>query len=257
MRLIAKLDVKPPYVVKPVHFEGLRKVGSPKELADKYYQQGADEIFYIDIVASLYRREVLFSQVREAAKDLFVPLGAGGGIRTIEDCINLFHNGADKVIINSFAIQEDPSIIDKAAKLFGAQSVVINIEAKHFNGDWYCFSDCGRVPSERKVISWVTEAQNRGAGEVLLQSIDTDGRQRGFDLDLAQQVAAVTTVPLVIASGAGTLDDIVNLARTVNPSGIAIASMLHYNKLTISEIKTALDNVNNQQINQVKELQTA
>ena len=128
-RIIAKLDVKPPFVVKPVHFEGLRKISTPYELSQKYYEQGADELFYIDIVASLYQREILVEGIKNTAEQLFIPFAVGGGIRSIEDCSKLFHNGADKIVINTHAAQNDPSLIDAAAKVFGSQAVCVNIEA--------------------------------------------------------------------------------------------------------------------------------
>lgn len=130
IRVIAKLDVKPPYVVKPIHFEGLRKIGLPSELAKKYYDQGADEVIYIDIVASLYQREMLCKDIESAANELFIPFGVGGGVKTIEDFSKLFHIGADKVIINTHAVQENPDIINQASEIFGNQAVVVSVEAK-------------------------------------------------------------------------------------------------------------------------------
>jgi cyclase len=243
IRIIAKLDVKPPFVVKPVHFEGLRKMGDPKAFVDKYYLQGADEIFYIDIVSSLYRRKILFNEIEKSAKDLYVPLAVGGGVRSIEDFTKLFHSGADKVVINTYAVQENPNIIDQAARLFGAQSVVVNIEAKHDRGTWNCYTDCGRIPSNKYVLDWVYEAQERGAGEILLQSVDKDGRKKGFDLELAAKVVDKLSIPTVVASGAGSLDDIMCLATQVKPSGIALSSVLHYDELTVAEIKKALSEI--------------
>lgn len=190
-RIIAKLDVKPQHVVKPVHFEGLRKIGAPNELAKKYYQQGADELFYIDIVASLYQREILLDQVEQACSDIFVPFAVGGGVKTIQDFSNLFHYGADKVVINTSAVQANPDIIDEAANTFGSQAVVVNIEAKQWNGWYECYTDCGRIQSGKNVMEWVKEVESRGAGEILLQSVDKDGRQRGFDIELAGQVGQV------------------------------------------------------------------
>ena len=149
-RIIAKLDVKPPYVVKPVHFEGLRKIGSPSEIAKKYYLQGADEIFYIDIVSSLYRREILFREIESVANQLFIPFCAGGGVQSVDDFSKMFHHGADKVVINTFALQKDPEIINKAAEAFGSQAVVVNIEAKSQNGRWQCYTDCGRIDGKRR-----------------------------------------------------------------------------------------------------------
>lgn len=240
MRVIAKLDVKPPNVVKPVHFEGLRKIGTPSDLAGKYFTQGADEIFYIDIVASLYQREILFDYIHETAQSLFIPFAVGGGVRTLEDMTRLFHNGADKIVINTHALQVEPELIEKAAHLFGSQSVVVNVEAKRWDGWWECYSDCGRERSGKSVLDWVKEAENRGAGELLLQSVDCDGRQAGFDGELIKQVKESVSIPVVAASGAGSLDDIVDMVRLARPDAIAIASLLHYDKVDITAIKQRL-----------------
>jgi len=245
VRIIAKLDVKPPYVIKPVHFEGLRKIGPSVDLVQKYYQQGADEIVYIDIVASLYQRRILLDDVKTAANQLFVPFCVGGGVRCIEDFSHLFHHGADKVVLNTHAVQENPQLIDEAAKIFGSQAVVINIEAKktHENNNnphWNCYTDCGRISSDKNAISWASEVQERGAGEIILQSVDKDGRQQGFDNQLIEKVISTINIPVVVASGAGSLSDIVDVATTYNPSGIAVSSLLHYDRLTIVEIKQAL-----------------
>jgi len=239
-RIIAKLDVKPPYVVKPVHFEGLRKVGLPNEIAAKYYQQGADEIFYIDIVASLYQRKILLDQVEQACSDIFVPFAVGGGVQTLHDFSELFHHGADKVVINTHALQINPNIIDEAAKCFGSQAVVVNIESKRWDNWSECYSDCGRIRSGKNVLDWAKEVESRGAGEILLQSVDHDGRQRGFDLELAQKVVSLVNIPVVVASGAGKPDDVLDLIKIAQPSGVAIASLLHYDKSTIKELKEYL-----------------
>ena len=241
-RIIAKLDVKPPHVVKPVHFEGLRKMGSPSNLAKKYYDQGADELFYIDIVASLYQREILSQLISETANELFIPFAVGGGAKSVDDFSKMFHMGADKVVINTFAVQQDASIINKAAEVFGNQAIVINIEAKKWKHNWECFTDCGRIQSGKDVLEWVNEAQDRGAGEILLQSVDTDGRRQGFDIELATKVVDLLDIPVVVSSGAGSLEDIKELIEIANPSGIALASVLHYDQLTIYDIKNYLRN---------------
>ena len=246
-RLIAKLDVKPPYVVKPVHFEGLRKIGNPSELAKKYYDQGADELFYIDIVSSLYQREILFDNIEKVANELFIPFAAGGGVKSIDDFSKMFHMGADKVVINTYAIQEDPSIINKAAKIFGSQAVVVNIEAKKWQNHWECYTDCGRIQSQKNVLEWAKEVEQRGAGEILLQSVDTDGRCRGFDIELAKKVVSLVDIPVVVSSGAGSLEDIKTLIKVANPSGVAIASLLHYDRVNIQDIKQYL-NINEKQV---------
>jgi cyclase len=239
-RIIVKLDVKPPYVVKPIHFEGLRKMGLPSELAEKYYEQGADEVMYIDIVASLYRREILFDEIEKTANKLFIPFGVGGGVKTVEDFSKLFHLGADKVLINTFAIQENPNIINQAAEIFGSQAVVVNIEAKKWDNWHECYTDCGRMQSGKDVIEWAKEVEKRGAGEILLQSVDHDGRQRGFDLELSKKVVESVNIPVVISSGAGKLEDIKELIDYAKPSGVALATLLHYDKFTVQEIKKYL-----------------
>ena len=242
VRIIAKLDVKPPYVVKPVHFEGLRKMGDPSEMAKKYYNQGADELFYIDIVSSLYQREILFHEIEKVANNLFIPFAAGGGVKNIDDFSKMFHMGADKVVINTYAVQEDPSIIDKAAKIFGSQAVVVNIEAKRWQEHWECYTDCGRIQSQKDVSEWASEVEQRGAGEILLQSVEADGRCRGFDIELASKIVNLVNIPVVVSSGAGSLEDIKILIEVANPSGVAIASLLHYDRVTVQEIKKYLNN---------------
>ncbi len=243
MRIIAKLDVKPPNVVKPVHFEGLRKIGSPAETALKFYEQGADEIVYMDIVSSLYRREILYDQIEKSAQDLFVPFSVGGGVRSIGDFVKLFRHGADKVIINTYAVQENPGIIDEAAKIFGSQAVVVNIEAKRArraNDTWTCYTDCGRIPSHKDVLAWVKEVEARGAGEIILQSVDHDGRQRGFDVELICQTVESVSIPVIAASGAGSMEHILEIAERAQPSAITLSSVLHYNTVTIQEVKNEL-----------------
>ncbi len=240
IRIIVKLDVKPPNVVKPVHFEGLRVLGKPEELAKKYYLQGADELFYVDIVSSLYQREILYDHIENTANELFIPLAVGGGVKTIEDFSKLFHMGADKVVINTYAVQEDPEIINKAAETFGNQSVIVNIEAKNWGNYWECYTDCGRIQSGRDVLEWVKEVEQRGAGEILLQSVDTDGRRRGFDIELAKKVVSLVNIPVIVASGAGSLEDIKEVIEEAQPSGVAISSLLHYDKYSVSDIKDYL-----------------
>jgi len=241
-RIIAKLDVKPPFVVKPVHFEGLRRMGSPSELARKYYNQGADEVFYIDIVSSLYQRKFLSDGIKETANVLFIPFAVGGGVKSIDDFSKLFHIGADKVVINTYAVQQDPSIINKAAEVFGNQAVVVNIESKKWQRNWECYTDCGRIQSGKDVLEWVQEVEQRGAGEILLQSVDTDGRRRGFDIELAAQVVDSVGIPVVVSSGAGSLKDIKEIIEIASPSGVAVASLLHYDRVTIQDIKEYLRN---------------
>jgi len=241
-RIIAKLEIKSDNVVKPVHFEGLRRVGDPQILANKYYSQGADELIYIDIVSSLYGREISYNQLKETSRDIFIPLIAGGGVSSLDDCKNLFEAGADKISINTFALQQNPKIINDTAKIFGSQAVVVNIESRYCDGAWECFSDNGRIPSGKNVLDWAKEVEDRGSGEILLQSIDMDGRKKGFDLDLINEVINNVQIPVIVASGAGSIKHIIDLIKDCKPSGIALSSLLHYNYLDISEIKENIYN---------------
>lgn len=188
LRIIARLDVKPPTVVKPVHFDGLRKIGIPSDLSLHYYNQGADEILYDDIVASLYQRDILPQEIEKASKDIFIPFAAGGGVKTVADFSSILRHGADKVVINTYALQKNPKLISDCADIFGSQAVVVHIQAKRWNCWWECYSDCGRIQSGRDAIEWAIEAESLGAGEVLLSSVDMDGRQRGFDIDLISKI---------------------------------------------------------------------
>jgi len=237
LRIIARLDVKPPYVVKPVHFDGLRKIGTPADLALKYYDQGADEILYIDIVSSLYQRPLLLDQICKTSRELYIPFAAGGGVKTVEDFESLLHNGVDKVVINTFALQQDPQIIRKAAEIFGSQAVVVHIVAKKWQDWWECYSDCGRIRSGKDAIAWAQEVEELGAGELIVSSVDTDGRKRGFDIELISRIVENTTIPVIAASGAGSLEHIRDMVISANPDAVAVGSLLHYNNATIGTIK--------------------
>lgn len=242
LRIIARLDVKPPCLVKPIHFEGNRKIGHPREYAKKYYEQGADEIFYMDIVASLYQRDILIDGITDASLDLFIPFAAGGGVKTIQDFELLLHHGVDKVVINTFALQQDPNIIESAAMVFGSQAVVVHIEAKKWDDWWECYSDCGRTRSNKDVLDWVEEVEGLGAGEIFVSSVDADGQQNGFDIELIKEVVKAVNIPVVAGSGAGSLDHILEMVQKAKPDAVAIASVLHYEITTISKIKKYLYN---------------
>lgn len=170
-----------------------------------------------------------------------VPLGVGGGVKSLADFSNLFHSGADKVLINTEVVQNNPQLIDEASHTFGAQSVVLSVEAKKLpTGTWECYTDCGRIRSNKNVLDWVVEAQERGAGEIVLQSVDCDGRRRGFDLELIEKVVNLVEIPVIAASGAGSLEDILRVASIPNLGGVAIASLLHYDEYSVEDIKTFL-----------------
>ena len=236
MRIIARLDVKPPYVVKPIHFEGLRKIDIPTNLIDKY--KDADEVFFIDIVSSLYNREIQFDLIRESAKNIFIPFAIGGGIKDVNDAKKLIQNGADKVVLNT-SVLKNPKLITDIAKHFGSQAVAIHIQAKKWDNWYECYSECGRERSYKNVLEWVKEVEQLGAGEILLSVIDKDGRKRGFDIEISQKVIESVNIPVIIGSGAGKKEDILEVAK-LNPSGIALASILHYDISSIREIKEYL-----------------
>ena len=239
-RVIARLDVKGPNVIKGVHLECLRIVGKPGMLAEKYYLEGADELIYIDIVASLYGRDNLLNVVHEASDKIFIPFTVGGGVRTLDDIREFLKAGADKVAINT-ALTKKPEFVDEASQMFGSQCIVASIEAKKVaDGKWEAYTDNGRERTGLDVVQWAKEIERRGAGEILLTSIDQEGTQKGFDLEIVNQVASAVAIPIVISGGAGCLEDISLCMKECSVDSIAIASLLHYNKNTISEIKNHL-----------------
>ena len=237
-RIIARLDIKGENVVKGINFEGIRPVGKPDELAKKYYIQGIDEILYMDVVASLYGRNSIIKYIKEAAKNIFVPLTVGGGIRNLEDITEVLNNGADKVAINSEAIR-NPSIIKEASKMIGSQSVIISIEAKkQKDNHWEAYFNNGREKSGINVIDWIEEIEKLGAGEILLTSIDNEGLEKGMDIKLLDCIKNKITIPLIFGGGVGNINHIEEVVKDVD--AIAIASSLHYEKMTVSEIKNIL-----------------
>jgi len=243
VRIIPRLDVKGPNVVKGIHLEGLRVVGKPAILAKKYYEQGADEILYIDIVASLYERKNLIDVVKETTSlGVHIPITVGGGVRTIDDISQILRAGADKVAINT-AATKSPEFISEASNRFGAQCIVGSIEAKKINENkWEAYRDNGREKTGLDAIIWSKKLVNLGVGEILITSIDTEGVQKGFDLELLNQIVLSLPVPVIISGGAGNLAHIKDCVKQINPDAISIASILHYNRVTIKDIKNYLNN---------------
>ena len=228
LRIIPRLDIKGPNLVKGVHLEGLRVLGKPESFAKYYYEQGADELFYQDVVASLYGRNSLQDIVSRTAKEIFIPLTVGGGIRTLEDISSILHAGADKVSINTAAIG-NPDLISSASKFFGASTIVISIEAiKQPDGRYMAFTDNGRNATGKEVVSWAKEIEQLGAGEIQLTCVDQEGSGKGFDLGLIKDVTSAVTLPVVAHGGAGNMQHVLDLAEDVPVSGAAISSLLHY-----------------------------
>ncbi len=239
-RIIARLDVKGPNVIKGVHLECLRVVGKPSEMAERYYSEGADELIYMDVVASLYGRENLLKIVNEASENIFIPFTVGGGVRSLSDIRELLAAGADKVAINTAATKR-PELITEAAKMFGSQCIVVSIEANRVDrGRWEAFTDNGRERTGLDVVEWARRAESLGAGEILLTSINREGTRKGFDLELTAAVSGVVTIPLVASGGAGTTGDISRCITEGGADGVAAASLLHYNLLSLPWIKGEL-----------------
>jgi cyclase len=238
-RVIARLDIKGPNLVKGVQFEGLRVMGDPAEHALRYYRDGADELLYIDIVASLYERNSLIDVVSRTATEIFVPLTVGGGVRKLEDITELLRAGADKVAINTAAVRR-PELITEASRTFGAQCIVVSIEAKRRKGGgWEAFTDNGRERTGLDAVDWAERAVDLGAGELLVTSVDMDGTRRGFDLDLVASIGPRVGVPVIAGGGAGSVADVVSAAQA-GADAIAVASLLHGKTESIGSIKAGL-----------------
>ncbi len=237
VRLIARLDVKGPNLVKGVQLEGLRKLGDPNEFARRYYDEGIDEILYIDIVASLYERNSLLDIVERTTADVFIPITVGGGIRSIEDVRKALRAGADKIAINTAAIRR-PELIREVAQTFGSQCLVLSIQAKRSGpGAWEAYVDNGREHTGKDVVAWARQACELGAGEILLMSVDQEGTARGFDIELVRQVSEAVSIPVIAGGGMGGVADLVQVVRDGGADAVAMAHVLHYGVCSVAEIR--------------------
>ena len=244
VRIIARLDIKAPNVIKGVHLEGLKIIGAPDVLAKQYYQQGIDELLFMDVVASLYQRNTIFPMVQAVAQEVFVPLTVGGGIRSLDDIHTALNNGADKVAINTMAVKQ-PDLLAQAAKAFGRQCIVLSVEAaKREAGQWEVLTDNGREKTGMDVLSWVRQAQDLGIGEILLTSVDQEGTMAGFDIDLLTAVSAQTDVPVIACGGAGNSQHLSDAITAASLEAVACASILHYDKITVAALKQSLSEQN-------------
>ena len=231
LRIIPRLDIKGPNLVKGVHLEGLRVLGKPEDFAYQYYLDGADELIYMDIVASLYGRNNLLDIVRQTAKKIFIPLTVGGGIRTMEDIRGVLRAGADKVAINTAAIQNH-NIIKEGAKTFGSQCIVVSMEVrKNERGHYEIFTDNGRQETGVDVFKWARAVCDFGAGEILLTSIDRDGTGTGYDIELVSKVSEIVPIPVIASGGAGSIDDVEKVIKLTKVSAVSAASVFHYNRI--------------------------
>lgn len=240
IRIISRLDIKNPNLIKGINLEGVRVVGCPEKFATHYYESGIDEILYMDAVATLYNRNSIAELVSFTAKNTFVPIAVGGGIRSLGDVDRMLRSGADKVAINT-AIVSNPSIINDITSKFGSQVLVLSIEAKKCAPNkWEIYTDNGREKTGIDVIEWVIQAQERGIGEIIVTSVDKEGMCSGFDIDLMKAIDRIATVPVIASGGMGTIDHAIELIEQCNVDAIAIANILHYQKTTVQDIKEAL-----------------
>ncbi|MCU0428432.1 MAG: imidazole glycerol phosphate synthase cyclase subunit [Cytophagaceae bacterium] len=232
VRIIPRIDIKGPNLVKGIHLEGLRVLGNPEEFAQFYYQEGADEIMYQDVVASLYERNGLQDIIRRTSTNIFIPITVGGGIRTIEDIKTTLRAGADKISLNTAAIR-NPNLIREASERFGSSTIVVAIEAiKQADGKYLAFVDNGREYTGVNVLEWAQQIQELGAGELLITSVDKEGTGEGYDLELIRQVAASVSIPVIAHGGAGNKQQVGELFKQTTAAATCIASMLHYSSLT-------------------------
>lgn len=237
VRLIARLDIKGPNLIKGVHLEGLRVMGDPQEHARRYYEQGADELLYVDVVASLYGRSKLTEIVRRAAHDVFVPLTVAGGIRSVDDVTDLLRAGADKVAINTAAVHR-PELISEIARRFGAQCMVLSIEAKRRpDGRWEAYTDCGREMSGLDAVEWAKRGVALGAGEVLVTSIDQEGTRKGYDVELTREISDAVNVPVIASGGFGHLEHLLDVVERGQADAVALADALHYKHTTLDHLR--------------------
>ncbi len=237
-RIIPCLDVKDGRVVKGVNFVGLKDAGDPVEVAKRYNQEGADEIIFLDITASHEKRDTIVDIVERVAKEIFIPLTVGGGIRTLDDIYNLLQVGCDKISINSHAIK-NPDFIDEASKRFGSQCIVVAIDAKRRGESWNVFINGGRIDTGLDVLKWAKEVQDRGAGEILLTSMDCDGVKNGYDLEITSKMSEILDIPIIASGGAGTMQHIRDAFLSGADAALA-ASIFHYKEIEIMKLKEYL-----------------
>lgn len=239
IRSIARIDIKNDYVIKGIHLEGLRKVGNPKDFILKYYQDGINEIFLNDSVATLYGRNNLFELIKKISKFCFLPITLGGGIKNLSDVKEALNSGADRIYINS-ALVRNPELLNKIINIYGSSTIVAGVDCKQVNSNsWKVLIENGREETGLDVKDWINELCKYNVGEIMITSIDKEGTKKGFDYELIKMVNEITSVPFVISGGCGKLEHIFEV-KNYNPNGIAFASVLHYNILDINDINSIL-----------------
>ena len=246
-RIIPCLDVKDGQTVKGVNFENLRYAGDPVELAKKYSDEGADELVFLDITATNEKRKTTVEMVKKVASQVFIPFTVGGGINSIDDMKLLLQAGADKIAINSAAVK-NPDLISESSAYFGSQCIVVAVDAKRVDGDFYVHINAGKVNSGIKLIDWVKEVEKRGAGEILLTSMDADGTQNGFDIEMTKLVSNSVKIPVIASGGAGPIVEHFNeVFKNGNADAALAASIFHFNTLSVQNLKKEL-RINNVEV---------
>jgi cyclase len=241
VRLISRLDIKGPKLIKGINLEGVRVVGDPHEYAKAYFGQGVDEIVYMDSVATLYGRNSLADLVRETAEDVFVPMTVGGGLRTLADVDEMMRAGADKVAINTAAIRR-PELLREVSRRYGSQAMVLSVEAKRRRDGrgWEAYVDLGREKTDLDVVEWVKRAVDMGAGEILVTSVDREGMRAGFDVELVRAITEVVDVPVIASGGMGKLEHALEVIEHGGADAVAMAHVLHYRQLSLDEVRRYL-----------------
>ena len=240
-RIIPCLDVKDGKVVKGIHFRNLRFAGDPVENASYYSKEGADEIVFLDISATIEGRKTMIEVVKRVAEVVFIPLTVGGGIKKLSDIEEILKSGADKISINTAAVR-NPDLIKEASKKFGSQCIVVAIDGKRKGDSWEVYIESGKTPTGLDVIEWAKKVEDLGAGEILLTSIDMDGTQQGYDIELTRKVSENINIPVIASGGAGKLEHLYEVIVEGKASAVLLASVLHYRKFTIQQIKDFLKN---------------
>ena len=238
-RLIACLDVRNGCVVKGVQFEGLRNAGDPSALARRYNREGIDELVILDVTATLESRQALADTIHAVSRELFIPLAVGGGIRSLDDAEAAIEAGADKVSVNSAAIA-DPTLVTRLAARYGSQAIVVAIDAKRAERGFAVYSRSGSTAADREAVEWAREAERRGAGEILLTSIDRDGTREGFDCELTAAVSDAVSIPVIASGGAGTFQHFLEVFTSGHADAALAASVFHYSEHAVSELKRFL-----------------
>jgi cyclase len=240
IRIIPRLDIKNKNLIKGINLEGLRVMGDPNKFAIDYYNQGADEILFMDCVASLYGRNSLNDIIKNVVKNIFIPITVGGGIRSVNDVSLILNSGADKIAVNSAAVK-NPKLIKKIANKFGSQCFVLSVEAKKINNNkWEVYINNGREKTGIDVFDWIQKGCSYGAGEILLTSIDNEGTRKGLDLELIKVASKLCKIPLIVSGGVGKEGDILDVMKVADVDAIAIADILHYKRSNIKNIKNFL-----------------